>query len=372
MNKPGKTFLLTLALFTGFLSSCNAKSNKTEQNEGMTTTETPAPSTDWKKQPGLYAEIVTSKGSIVIALEYQKAPVTVANFVGLAEGKIDNQVKPAPAPFYNGLTFHRCIHSPQPFMIQGGDPAGNGSGGPGYKFGDEFVYGLKFDKVGLLAMANSGPATNGSQFFITEAATPWLDYKHTIFGSVVEGYNLVSQINDGEVMTKVNIVRVGKEAEAFDAVATWAKKDELLRASAAAFQAAKTDAEKIYTVSADELVKKQYPTAKKTASGLYYIIEREGTGAQAAAGKSVSVHYTGTLADGKKFDSSLDRGQPITFVLGQGQVIKGWDEGIALMKVGSKIKLIIPYNLAYGDQGFPPVIPAKATLIFDTELMDVK
>jgi peptidylprolyl isomerase len=189
---------------------------------------------------------------------------------------------------------------------------------------------------------------------------------------VVEGYNLVPQINNGEVIQKINIVRVGKEAEAFDALAVWAKKDELLKKKAAEFAAAKAEENKKYTVSADELVKKSYPNAKKTASGLYYLVEKEGTGAQAAAGKSVSVHYTGTLADGKKFDSSYDRNQPIIFVLGQGQVIRGWDEGIALMKVGSKVKLIIPYNLAYGEQGFPPVIPAKATLIFDTELVDVK
>jgi peptidylprolyl isomerase len=374
MNKPGKSILLTLTLFAGLLSSCNANGNKAQNNEGMTT-EAPAPaatSAEWKKTPGLYAEIVTSKGSIVIALEYQKVPVTVANFVGLAEGKIKNSAKPENTPFYDGLTFHRCIHTPQPFMIQGGDPAGNGTGGPGYTFGDEFDLSLKFDKVGLLAMANSGPATNGSQFFITEAQTPWLDYKHTIFGRVVEGYNLVPQINNGEVIQKINIVRVGKEAEAFDALAVWAKKDELLKKKATEFAAAKAEADKVYTISADDLVKKSYPKAKKTASGLYYVVEKEGTGAQAVPGKTVSVHYTGTLADGKKFDSSYDRNQPISFVLGQGQVIKGWDEGIALMKVGSKLKLIIPYNLAYGEQGFPPVIPSKATLIFDTELVDVK
>lgn len=372
MKRTNKSILLTLTLFAGMLSSCNAK-EKTETNEGMTT-ETPAaaPANEWKNQPGLYAEIVTAKGNIVISLEYQKVPVTVANFVGLAEGKIDNTAKPKGTPFYDGLTFHRCIHTPQPFMIQGGDPQGTGQGGPGYAFGDEFDYSLKFSQVGLLAMANAGPATNGSQFFITETQTPWLDYKHSIFGKVVEGYPLVSQINNGEVMSKVNIVRVGKDAEAFDAVAVWAKRDELLKKKAAEFAAAKAEEEKKYTISAEELVKKSYPGAKKTASGLYYVVEKEGTGAQAAAGKTVSVHYTGTLADGKKFDSSYDRNQPITFVLGQGQVIKGWDEGIALMKVGSKVKLIIPYNLAYGEQGFPPVIPGKATLIFETELVDVK
>jgi len=375
MNKSGKSLLLTLALFAGTLSSCNAKENKTEtgQQEMNTTTTQPAtPSNDWKKEPGLYAEIVTSKGTIVLSLEYKKVPVTVANFVGLAEGKIDNTAKPKGTPFYDGLTFHRCIHTPQPFMIQGGDPQGTGQGGPGYAFGDEFDYSLKFDQVGLLAMANAGPGTNGSQFFITENQTPWLNYKHTIFGHVVEGYPIVSQINDGEVMSKVNIIRVGKDAEAFDAAAVWAKKDELLKKKVAEFAAAKAEEDKKYTISAEELVKKQYPAAKKTASGLYYVVEKEGTGARAVAGKTVSVHYTGTLADGKKFDSSYDRNQPITFVLGQGQVIKGWDEGIALMSVGAKYKLIIPSNLGYGANGAGGVIPPNATLVFDTELMDVK
>ena len=380
MNRITKPFFLTITLFAGMLSSCNAN-NKPAESTTMATPTEPAkptfyePTADekkWKDTPGVYAEIQTAKGNIVISLYYKKAPVTVANFVGLAEGKIKNTAKPEGTPLYDGLTFHRCIHTPQPFMIQGGDPAGNGSGGPGYSFGDEFDYSSKFDKVGLLAMANAGPATNGSQFFITEAATGWLDNKHTIFGEVVEGYPLVPQMANGDVMTKVNIIRVGPDAKAFDAVATWAKKDELLKKKAAEFAAQKADADKAVTVSADELVKKSYPTAKKTASGLYYVVEKEGTGAQAIAGKTVSVHYTGTLANGKKFDSSLDRNQPISFTLGQHQVIAGWDEGIALMKVGSKLKLIIPAALGYGANGAGGAIPPNATLIFDTELMEVK
>ena len=367
---------LTLTLFAGMFSSCNANNNKTEESNMATPAEPTAQPVaevkNWKETPGLYAEFVTAKGNIVVSLFYKKAPVTVANFVGLAEGKIKNNAKPEGKPFYDGLTFHRCIHTPQPFMIQGGDPAGNGSGGPGYSFADEFDLSSKFDKVGLLAMANAGPATNGSQFFITEALTGWLDYKHTIFGETVSGYELVPTFNNGDVITKLNIVRVGKDAEAFDAVATWAKKDELLKAKAAEFAAQKAEKDKAKTISADELVKKSYPGAQKTASGLYYVVEQKGTGAKAEAGKSVSVHYTGTLADGSKFDSSRDRGQPITFQLGVGQVIKGWDEGIALMNVGSKYKLIIPASLGYGSQGAGGVIPPNATLIFDTELMEVK
>lgn len=324
-----------------------------------------------KMEPGIYAEITTSKGVIVGKLFYDKVPVTVANFIALAEGKMPNKAKPAGVHFYDSLTFHRCIHTPQPFMIQGGDPAGNGSGGPGYSFGDEFDFSLMFDKPGYFAMANSGPNTNGSQFFITEGVTSWLNYKHSIFGTVVSGDSLIPVINNGEVMKSVKIIRVGKEAEAFDAMAVWAKKDELLAKKKEEFAAQKAEADKAKTISAEEFVKKNYPAAIKTASGLYYVVEKQGTGAKAEAGKKVSVHYTGRLADGSKFDSSYDRNQPISFTLGQHQVIAGWDEGIALMSVGAKYKLIIPAALGYGARGQGP-IPANATLIFDTELMDVQ
>jgi len=325
-----------------------------------------------KMEPGIYAEITTSKGVIIGKLDYEKVPVTVANFIALSEGKMPNKAKAAGVPFYDSLTFHRCIHTPQPFMIQGGDPAGNGSGGPGYSFGDEFDISLKFDKPGLFAMANSGPSTNGSQFFITEGVTSWLNYKHSIFGTVVEGLPLVSQINNGEPIKSIKIIRVGKAAEAFDAMAVWAKKDELLKKKSEQFAAQKAEADKAKNVSAEDFVKKNYPAAVKTASGLYYVVEKQGTGAKAEPGKKVSVHYTGRLTDGSKFDSSYDRNQPITFTLGQHQVIPGWDEGIALMSVGAKYKLIIPSSLGYGANGAGGVIPPNATLIFDTELMDVQ
>lgn len=387
MNKVTRTFLLTLTLFAGMLSSCNANTNKTEQKDPMA-------ANNWKEQPGLYAEIVTSKGNIVIALEYKKVPVTVANFVGLSEGKIDNTAKAKGTPFYDGLTFHRCIHTPQPFMIQGGDPAGNGSGGPGYKFGDEFDASLKFDKVGLLAMANAGPGTNGSQFFITEANTPHLDYKHTIFGTVVEGYPLVSQINNGEVIQKVNIVRVGADAQAFDATAVWAKKDELLAAKAQEFSGMKAQIEAEqkkqfsaqykayvdnivaqnagYQAEWDAKVKKQFPNAKKTASGLYYIIETPGTGPKVDAFKNAQVHYKGTLMNGNKFDASYDRGQPLPLMVGTGNVIPGWDEGLQLFNQGGKGKLIIPFYLAYGNEAKGDIIPAKSDLVFDVEIVSVQ
>ena len=165
-------------------------------------------------QDGIYAKFNTSKGAITVKLTHDKTPGTVGNLVALAEGSLENNVKPQGTPYYDGLKFHRVIPD---FMIQGGDPAGNGSGGAGYSFKDECLPELIFDKGGILAMANSGPATNSSQFFITHKDTPWLNGKHTIFGHVVSGMDVVNAIVQDDVMQKVTISRVGAEAKKFDA-----------------------------------------------------------------------------------------------------------------------------------------------------------
>lgn len=309
-------------------------------------------------QDGLYAKFNTTKGEILVALEYKKTPGTVGHFVALAEGNLENNVKPQGTPYYDGLKFHRVIED---FMIQGGCPQGSGAGSPGYKFDDEFHPDLKHDGPGVLSMANAGPGTNGSQFFITHVETAWLDGKHTVFGKVVEGQDIVDAIAQGDLIDTLEIVRVGADAEAFKAV-------ESFRTFEGSREKRLAEAKAAGEAELDKLAS----GFKKTESGLRYQIIQEGSGVQAEKGKTVSVHYKGQLADGTVFDSSYKRNSPIDFPIGVGQVIPGWDEGIALLKVGDKARLVIPSHLGYGSAGAGGVIPPDATLVFDVELMDVK
>ncbi|MDT7833183.1 peptidylprolyl isomerase [Flavobacteriaceae bacterium S356] len=307
---------------------------------------------------GIYAKFKTSKGDILVNLTYDLTPGTVGNFVALAEGNLENDSKPQGTPYYNGLKFHRVIPD---FMIQGGCPLGTGTGNPGYKFDDEFHPELKHDKPGVLSMANSGPATNGSQFFITHVPTPWLDNKHTVFGNVVEGQDIVDAVAQGDEMTEIEIIRVGSDAENFNAV-------EAFRT----FEGARAEREAEELRKQKELLDSVAAGYDETPSGLRYQILQKGDGKQATKGAMVSVHYKGQLLDGTVFDSSYKRKQPIDFAIGVGQVIAGWDEGIQLLKVGDKARLVIPSHLAYGESGAGGVIPPNATLIFDVELMNVK
>jgi peptidyl-prolyl cis-trans isomerase A (cyclophilin A) len=308
-------------------------------------------------QDGLYAKFNTTKGEILVALEFKKTPGTVGNFVALAEGNLENKVKPQGTPFYNGLKFHRVIPD---FMIQGGCPQGSGTGDPGYKFDDEFHPSLKHDGPGVLSMANSGPGTNGSQFFITHIETSWLDGKHTVFGKVVKGQNIVDAIAQGDKIESLEIVRVGAEAEAYNAV-------EAFRTFEGSREKKIAETKKAAEAELDKLAS----GFKKTESGLRYQIIQEGSGVKAEKGKNVTVHYKGQLSDGTVFDSSYKRNEPIDFPLGVGQVISGWDEGIQLLKVGDKARFVIPSHLGYGSRGAGGVIPPDATLIFDVELMNV-
>ena len=309
-------------------------------------------------QEGIFAHFKTEKGDIKIQLTFEKTPGTVGNFVGLVEGTIENKVSSKGTPYYDGLKFHRVIRD---FMIQGGCPQGTGLGGPGYQFDDEFHPELKHDRPGTLSMANAGPGTNGSQFFITHTATPWLDDKHTVFGYLIEGFEVLDNIAQDDTIQNITIERVGSDAESWDALAAF---DLFINDKEVRLKSAQE-------VAAKEL-EKLTDGMEQTDSGLYYKINREGSGDHPTKGNDVSVHYKGMLLDGTVFDSSYQRNEPIVFPLGMGQVIKGWDEGIALLKIGSSAKLVIPSELAYGSRGAGGVIPPNASLIFEVELVDFR
>jgi peptidylprolyl isomerase len=300
---------------------------------------------------GLYAEIETSKGVILLALDFEKTPLTVMNFVGLAEGTIPFKNRQAKF-FYDGLTFHRVIKD---FMIQGGCPLGNGTGDPGYTFPDEFDPSLKHDKPGILSMANSGPNTNGSQFFITHVPTPWLDGKHTIFGHVVKGQETVNAIAQGDTIKKISIIRIGAKAQAFIA-------------SADAFKSLLAQNIKKTGDSIMSEIEKRWPDLEKTASGLRYKVLKTGAGAKPTQGTLVTVHYKGELLDGTVFDSSYERNSPAQFSIGG--LIPGWIEALLEIKKGETRLLVIPPELGYGKKGAGGVIPPNAYLVFEVELID--
>ena len=311
-----------------------------------------------KMENGIYAKFNTTKGAILVKLTHDKTPGTVGNFVGLAEGQLENEAKPMGKRYYDGLKFHRVIAD---FMIQGGCPQGLGTGGPGYKFDDEFHPDLRHDAPGVLSMANAGPGSNGSQFFITHVATPWLDNKHTVFGHVIEGQDVVDAIAQSDVLETLEIIRVGAEAQQWNAI-------EAFRT----FEGSREKRKAEEKAKAEATLEKLAAGFEKTASGLRYKIIQKGKGKQAEKGKIVSVHYSGSLENGEVFDTSYTRNQPFDFPLGNGQVIEGWEEGIQLLQVGDKVRFVIPSHLGYGARGAGGVIPPDATLIFDIELMDVR
>jgi cyclophilin family peptidyl-prolyl cis-trans isomerase len=300
---------------------------------------------------GLYAKFETNKGEILLKLEPEKAPLTVANFIGLAEGNYQFGGKKITKPFYDSLKFHRVIAN---FMIQGGCPLGTGSGDPGYKFYDEFDPSLKHDSPGVLSMANSGPNTNGSQFFITHVKTPWLDNKHSVFGRVVEGQEVVNKIAQNDVILHVKIVRVGSKYQNYNPNTALAEK------------------RKTHTQLVFDSAKKSFPTAKQSDSGLTYVLDGKLKGLTPKAGDTLTVHYTGYLLSGEKFESSRDgEATPITFVYKTQGMIPGFDEAIGMLVKGEKGRFYLPYNLAY-DHRQAGSINAYSDLIFDVELVNIK
>ena len=329
---------------------------------------------------GLYANLQTTKGNMIVKLEDKKSPVTVANFVGLAEGTIENKAKAKGVPYYDGTIFHRVIEN---FMIQGGDPKGTGAGDPGYKFADE-KNDLKHSEKGVMSMANSGPNTNGSQFFITQVPTPHLDTRHTIFGKVVEGENVIDAIvaeprgaqdkpKTDIVLEKVSIFSKGDEYKKYDAAKIFndgkGKIEENNKKIVAELEAAAKKKEEEFKKNQLKMVEDMKAGMQVTPSGLYYKITKTTDGKAPIAGNEVAVHYAGKLIDGTEFDNSFKRGEPISFPVGMGRVIKGWDEGIMLLKEGETATLLIPPALGYGERGAGGVIQANAWLVFDVELV---
>lgn len=336
-------------------------------------------------EDGIYGEFITNKGTFIVKLHHEQTPITVANFVDLAEGKnalVDEQYK--GKPYYNGLIFHRVIKD---FMIQGGDPLGNGTGGPGYKFPDEIVPELKHDKKGILSMANSGPATNGSQFFITVAPTPHLDGRHAVFGEVVKGIEIVEEISlvptaqadkpiDDVVIESLNIIRKGNiSLDSFEKQMENIEKER---------QEKEARIQKVKETNAAEFAKIK-DSAEEFPSGLKIHFSKKGEGVQPKEGQQVLLHYEGYLSDGTLFDTSKmevaqeyemadERRQytplPSDYSL-NARLIAGFKEGMLKMKVGDEAILFIPSHLGYGESGAGTVIPPNADLIFKLEIVDI-
>lgn len=344
-----------------------------------------AQSKDLKLEKGLYAKIETTKGDIFLKLYQEESPLTVANFVGLSEGKfkVFDTIQ-HEKPFYDGITFHRVIAK---FMIQGGDPTATGSGGPGYSFWDETNNGLVFDKKGILAMANAGPNTNGSQIFITHVPTPHLNGKHTIFGQVLEGQDVVDAIQQGDKINHIEIIKKGIKYKLYNPTKEFKNEYEALeevvekeRLESQKLKAqdnvrlseAKSKSQDEYKSYFYNLVKEIEPSAIQTESGLVYVVKEKGTGESPQKGDKVSLHYLGKFVYGDKFDSSYDRNAPLDFNYLEMGLIPGFNEGVGISKKGEKIDLYIPYFLAYGERGQNPVIPPYSDLIFKLEILDVQ
>tara|TARA_B100000767_G_scaffold275587_1_gene313517 strand:+ start:1458 stop:2537 length:1080 start_codon:yes stop_codon:yes gene_type:complete len=331
---------------------------------------------------GLYANIETNKGSIVVSLELEKTPVTVANFVSLSEG--ENEMVSQNflnKKYYDGILFHRVITD---FMIQGGDPTATGSGGPGYKFDDEVNEDLSHSGPGILSMANAGPGTNGSQFFITHKATPWLDGKHTVFGKVVIGQNVVDSIAQNDTIKKVTIIRKGSDAKNFDAPKIFKEHFQEIETE----KVEKEERRQVIGLNTSDKFEEQKAKATTTASGLQYIITENGSGPKATTTNKVRAHYAVYFEDGNLLETSkLEIAEALEAVNEQRKIanayrpieadcspeakmIEGFKEGLRLLRLGDKATIFVPYNLAYGEEGVQG-IPPKSNLIFELEIVEI-
>ncbi|UGQ16094.1 peptidylprolyl isomerase [Borrelia sp. RT5S] len=310
---------------------------------------------------GIFASIYTNKGNIKIELYYKIAPLTVMNFIGLSEGLIHNSV--TNGPYFENIVFHRVIDG---FVVQTGDPTGTGTGGPGYSFPDELGRGLSHSAEGIVSMANSGPDTNGSQFFITLSdKLAYLDFKHSIFGKVVAGMDTVYSIRQGDKIERVEVARVGADAEAFKV-----SNEEFIKLRESYESSKREEAEKYISFQL-EMIYENYKGYQKDSNGIFYVINRQGKGRSVKKGDVLRVDYEGFLLSGVRFDSSIERGEPIEIVVGSGQVIRGWDIMLADMHEGEERTVIIPPSFAYGESGIGEVIKPNSFLKFNITLRKI-
>ncbi len=310
---------------------------------------------------GLYARIHTTRGQVLVELAYERAPLTVTNFVGLAEGRL-NSSRGTGVPFYDGLTFHRVVPG---FVIQGGDPAGNGTGGPGYRFPDEFDPTLRHDRPGTLSMANSGPNSNGSQFFITLDATPWLDDRHSVFGYVVDGQEVVESIRQGDRIDSVEIIRRGADALAFRGGQN--AFDRLAEAQ----RRRQAEAEAEERRRAAGIIEERWPGARSTESGIRYLVRQQGRGPVIEPGSRVTIHYEASLLTSTEPFESTRQIDPVIVTAGEGRLLPGWEEILLMMRPGERRVIVLPPELAFGATGAGQKVPPDAFVVFDIEVLSV-
>ena len=330
---------------------------------------------------GIYAQMKTNKGNILMKFTEDKTPNTVANFISLAEGKnkfVSDNFK--NKKFYNGIIFHRVIKD---FMIQAGDPTASGSGGPGYKFNDE-ITDLKHDGPGILSMANAGKNTNGSQFFITHKETPWLDGKHTVFGKVIEGLNVVDSIQQNDTIHDVKIIRIGSDAKNFNASKIFSNYFTNLEKMNVEIE----EKREIKRLDKIEKFENLRQNVKKTPSGLSYIITKNGNGPKVSSTNKAKAHYAVYFENGNLLDTSMLEVAESLFLVNEqkkaagayspiicdispeAQMITGFKEGLKFLREGDEAFLFLPYQLAYGEKGVRG-IPEKSNLIFEVKIVKV-
>jgi cyclophilin family peptidyl-prolyl cis-trans isomerase/FKBP-type peptidyl-prolyl cis-trans isomerase len=307
---------------------------------------------DYIMPDGIFAHFNTNKGRITVLLDYKKAPLTVANFIGLAEGTITNASYPKGIPFYNGSVWHRVVKG---HVIQGGepaivqDPANSEVNSTGYEIPNE-ITDLSHNKAGMIGMANAGPHTNTCQYYITLGDRSYLDGNYTLFGEVVEGMDVVNKIVQGDTTYSVTIVRAGSDAEKFIV------NDDTFKSLLDRGWSKVRNEKELRIAREEKFINENYPGLRSLNNGLRYKVLVQGKGNPPGEGSVISLSYSGKLISGLNFVSSAENGKPIpatkpvpfSYIMGKEGLIKGLQEALQDMKAGETRLLVIPPELAYG------------------------